>query len=496
MRLSGIYKQFSDEINAERNSEIHAFSNRLRQNLIAGVTDIIPSYCNIYIEFDLEQLSKQKLNDWLDKHLNNLDIASNKRTIKIPVDYSGQDLEYISQETGLSVKEVIQKHSDKIYQVYAMGFTPGFPFMAEVDESIQLARRGVPRLSVPAASVAMANAQTGIYPFSSPGGWHILGQALVHLYDPNRVEPFLLKPGDMVKFVAAAPKKLNELNSLELLAEAKYPFLKVLETGLLDLLVDQGRFLAGHLGLSRSGPIDAKLANLANSLLANKKNAVVLEINIVGPKFEVLSEGLIAFAGYSLQLQINGNGQEAFKTILLKVGDIISFASVLTAGPCYLAIAGGFSSKRFMASASVDLRAKIARVLQVDDILGKLEVDLTRRAKRSFKPYYKPVVNQTLRLIKGPQYSSAIKELCKNTYTVAQKDRMGIRFAGAKVSGYGITSEAVPLGALQITNDGMPILLLNDRGTIGGYSKPAILHPDDFSKAAQLAVASKVSFTF
>ncbi len=370
MKLAGIYKQFSDQINAAENQEIHAFSRNLRNNLLAGVTDIIPSYNNIYIEFNSEIVSKIKLNNWLNQNLENLQVEKEKKQITIPVNYNGQDLEYISQETNLTIQQVIQKHSAAVYQVYAMGFTPGFPFMAELDQAIRLPRRGVPRLSVAASSVAIANAQTGIYPFDSPGGWHILGQALVKLYDPNRLEPFLLKAGDMVKFEPAAPKKLNKVKVLELLEKSKYPFLRVLETGLLDLLVDQGRFLAGHLGLSRSGAIDARLANLANSLVANKRNAVILEINIKGPKLELLNKGLIAFASYSLQLLVNGAIQKSFKTILLKAGDIISFEPLQNAGPSYLAIEGGFASGRFMASASVDLRAKIGRALKVDDVLG------------------------------------------------------------------------------------------------------------------------------
>ncbi|HHO55507.1 MAG TPA: 5-oxoprolinase subunit PxpB, partial [Trueperaceae bacterium] len=337
MKLAGIYKQFSDKIDADKNAQIHAFGNKLRQDLLPGVSDIIPSYCNIYIEYDSQKLSKQHVEFWLANNLENLDSNTVTRTVKIPVDYSGEDLEYISQETALTKKEIIKKHSEKIYQVYAMGFMPGFAFMAEVEPSLRLPRRGVPRL-VPAGSVAMANAQTSVYPFASPGGWHILGQALVALYDPNRAEPFLLQAGDKVEFVAAAPQTLAEVKTLELLEPTRTASFRVLATGLLDLLLDQGRFLSGHLGLSRTGALDAKLANLANSLLGNSKNAVILEINLLGPKLEVINEVLIVFVGYALQLKINNIVQEAFKTILLKAGDIISFSPLFKAGPSYLAV--------------------------------------------------------------------------------------------------------------------------------------------------------------
>jgi len=496
VKLEGIYKQFSTEIDAGRNRKIHAFANSLRHDLLSGVTDIIPSYCNIYIEFDTKRVSRRNVEDWLEQKQANLKPDSKQRTVTIPVNYNGQDLDYISRVSGLTKKEIIELHSSKKYQVYAMGFTPGFPFMAELDAALHIPRRGVPRLEVAANSVAIANAQTGIYPFKSPGGWHIVGQAQKTLYDPKRKNPFLLKPGDLVRFEAVKAKKIAKVQALELIPEPQNPLFRVLETGLLDIFVDRGRFLAGHYGLSRSGALDARLVNLANSLLANNKDHLLLEMHVLGPKLEVLNDILISFAGYSLQIFVDNISQEAFKTILLKKGSIVSFKPLQNAGPSYLAIEGGFESEKFMASASVDLRAKIGRALRVDDVLGGVRVAWAR-ANRSFKPYYKRPAIVTLRLLKGPQYDSKVaKELSKNIFTVAQKDRVGIRFEGAKVYGYGIISEAVPIGALQITNDGLPILLLNDRGTIGGYSKPAILHADDFSKAAQLAVGNRVRFIF
>ena len=494
--MQGIYKQFSLRIDAEQNRIIHAFTEKLREDLLYGISDIIPSYCNLYIEFDAEKCSRQKVANWLEQKQASLKPNTKQRTVTIPVDYNGQDLEYLSLKSGLSKKEIIALHSANKYQVYAMGFSPGFPFMAELDKAIQFPRRGVPRLEVPAGSVAIANAQTGIYPLKSPGGWHILGQALKTIYDPNRKKPFLLKPGDLVKFEPAKARRLPEVQTLELIPEPEYPLFRVLEPGLLDIFVDKGRFLAAHYGLSRSGPIDAKLANLANRLVANKKDQVVLEMHVTGPALEVLNDILVSFVGYSLQMLVDGVAQDAFETLLLKKGSIVSFKPLQSAGPSYFAINGGFDSNKFMASASVDLRAKIGRALRVDDVLSGSGVGWAR-AKRSFKPYYKRLSTVTLRLIKGPQYDAKVaKELSQNEFTVAHKDRVGIRFAGAKIFGFGIVSEAVPLGALQITNDGMPILLLNDRGTIGGYSKPALLHPDYFSKAAQLAVGNKVRFIF
>jgi inhibitor of KinA len=91
-------------------------------------------------------------------------------------------------------------HCGVTYRVYVVGFVPGFPYMAAVDPRIALPRRPSPRTRVPARSVAIAAGQTGIYPAETPGGWHLLGRTPVKPYDPLRAEPFLLRPGDRVRF--------------------------------------------------------------------------------------------------------------------------------------------------------------------------------------------------------------------------------------------------------------------------------------------------------
>jgi len=102
-----------------------------------------------------------------------------------------------------------------------------------------------------------------------------------------------------------------------------------------------------------------------------------------------------------------------------------------------------------------------------------------------------------LRLVPGPQFSAeAARALTAGAYTVASADRMGVRFAGASVPGGEVLSEATPLGALQVTPDGSPLLLLADRGTLGGYAKPAVLHGADLGRAGQLREGDRVRFAF
>jgi KipI family sensor histidine kinase inhibitor len=109
----------------------------------------------------------------------------------------------VSASTGLSADEVIARHIGRTYTVDLLGFVPGFGYLSELDTAIQLPRRSQPRLRVPAGSVAIAGAQTAVYPLDTPGGWHIIGRTDRVMFDPSRDPPALLRAGDKVRFVRA-----------------------------------------------------------------------------------------------------------------------------------------------------------------------------------------------------------------------------------------------------------------------------------------------------
>jgi KipI family sensor histidine kinase inhibitor len=129
---------------------------------------------------------------------------TNTKTVLIPTLYGsnyGLDLESVSELTNLSVEEVIGIHSETEYLVYALGFSPGFPYLGDLDPRIHCPRLETPRISVPKGSVAIADSQTGVYPVSSPGGWRLIGQTPVTMFDPNRPHPSIVNPGDYIRFV-------------------------------------------------------------------------------------------------------------------------------------------------------------------------------------------------------------------------------------------------------------------------------------------------------
>jgi KipI family sensor histidine kinase inhibitor len=127
----------------------------------------------------------------------------------VPVCYEDEfapDLPEVAARLGLSPADVVALHSGTQYHVYMLGFLPGFPYLGDLPEALALPRRADPRLSVPAGSVSIALTLTAIYPYQSPGGWHLIGTTPIRLFDAARPQPALFAPGDTILFepVAAA----------------------------------------------------------------------------------------------------------------------------------------------------------------------------------------------------------------------------------------------------------------------------------------------------
>ncbi|PKG34828.1 5-oxoprolinase subunit PxpB [Psychrobacter sp. Sarcosine-3u-12] len=129
----------------------------------------------------------------------------NGKHIEIPVHYDGKygpDLKTLATELGLSVEAVVKLHTEATYTVYFIGFQPGFPYLGGLSESLYFPRHATPRTKVPAGSVGIGGEQTGVYPFESPGGWQLLGQTDIPLFDLTKASPTLLNAGDTLKFTA------------------------------------------------------------------------------------------------------------------------------------------------------------------------------------------------------------------------------------------------------------------------------------------------------
>lgn len=168
------------------------------------VSEVVPGMNNLTLitkrpVIDLDTLSQRVLKSW--PKLGST--ASEGRMVEIPVVYGGSagpDLDNVARHTGLSTREVIERHSSAEYVVYFLGFLPGFAYMGGLDASLATPRHTTPRVSIPAGSVGIGGEQTGIYPMASPGGWQLIGRTALQLFDPSQQPPTLLRPGDRVRF--------------------------------------------------------------------------------------------------------------------------------------------------------------------------------------------------------------------------------------------------------------------------------------------------------
>jgi KipI family sensor histidine kinase inhibitor len=188
-------------------NRVHATAATLAAEKLPDVQDIVPSYLGVAVFYDSLRTPYSEMAAKLlaicDRASTRPTSSNKMREHEIRVAYDGTDLSHVSESCGLSVDEVIARHSGRSYTVDLLGFVPGFAYLSELDPLLQLARRGQPRPRVPAGSVAIAGAQTAVYPLDTPGGWHIIGHTDSAMFDPSRDPPALLRAGDMVRFVPA-----------------------------------------------------------------------------------------------------------------------------------------------------------------------------------------------------------------------------------------------------------------------------------------------------
>ncbi|WP_226659185.1 5-oxoprolinase subunit PxpB [Pseudalkalibacillus hwajinpoensis] len=220
---TGIQLVFGTEISEETNQKIRMFANELAQHPIDGVVEWVPAYTTLTIYYLPNKISFNTLKEKLEErneqqHGREADAAS--LVYIIPTYYAGPDLEFVAEHNGMSQEEVIDIHANKDYLIYMMGFVPGFPYLGGMPEQIATPRRENPRAEIEPGSVGIAGAQTGIYPLESPGGWQIIGQTPVKLYDPTGERPILLESGHYLRFVSVSKDEF--INIKEAIKRGEY----------------------------------------------------------------------------------------------------------------------------------------------------------------------------------------------------------------------------------------------------------------------------------
>lgn len=203
---------FGEEMDETIHQKLLLLYEQLKALKHAAITDLVPAYNSLAVHYDVVKLLQRNPHQTAFESMANAiqklqpaeEILHRERPlIKVPVCYApsfSPDMEGLMHFSGLSAEAIITLHSSVVYRVYLIGFLPGFAYMGTVDEKIAMPRHAQPRLHVPAGAVGIAGSQTGIYPMNSPGGWQLIGQTPLTLFDKDASAPVLFQPGDAVQF--------------------------------------------------------------------------------------------------------------------------------------------------------------------------------------------------------------------------------------------------------------------------------------------------------
>jgi inhibitor of KinA len=196
--------EFGDRVDRALSDDVLRLDAAIRSEALGGVVETVPTFRSLMIYFDPLIVARAELERAVMGLLDRGPGSAIETTLWwVPVCYEGEfapDLDEVARLTGLTPGEVVAMHSGTRYHVYMLGFLPGFPYMGDLPQELALPRRADPRLRVPAGSISIATTLTAIYPYESPGGWHLIGATPIRLFDPERPRPALLAPGDSVVF--------------------------------------------------------------------------------------------------------------------------------------------------------------------------------------------------------------------------------------------------------------------------------------------------------
>ena len=197
--------EFGDRIDRALSADVLRLNAIIRSEGLGGVVETVPTFRSLMVHYDPLLTTRTNLEQAI-KNLLDCDLGprNDAKLWRVPVCYEGEfapDLAEVARLTGLTPDEVVALHSGTQFHVYMLGFLPGFPYMGDLPKALALPRRADPRLRVPAGSISIATSLTAIYPYESPGGWHLVGATPIRLFDPDRSRPALFAPGDAIVFL-------------------------------------------------------------------------------------------------------------------------------------------------------------------------------------------------------------------------------------------------------------------------------------------------------
>jgi KipI family sensor histidine kinase inhibitor len=471
---------------------------------VDGIEEMVPAARTLMIRFRPEKVSSADLAAQIGTRDLSAKIAPSEQLVEIPVRYDGEDLNDVAELTGLSVEEVIRRHTDSEFTVAFCGFAPGFGYLVGGDPALHVPRRKSPRTRIPAGSVALAGAFSGVYPQASPGGWQIIGTTPVKMWDIDRDPGALFQPGYRVRFfdMATSGRTVSipePAPRTEPQVAADAPQFKVLAAPMPALFQDLGRFGQTGQGVSAS--------------VGNPANTPALEFTLGGFSFESNVRAVIGLAGAPCPVTVrdaDGRDQEfqTYQPIALEPGDVVTIGHPKKGMRAYLSVRGGFAVAPVLGSAATDTLAvvgpepvKTGAVLVLKQDKAGLASVSTDEIPAFEPPSAADVV--TLDVVLGPRTDwfteKGIEMLISQLWQVTpQSSRVGIRLAGdvplERKDNAELPSEGTATGAIQVPHSGQPVLFLADHPLTGGYPVIGAVAEYHLDLAGQVPINAKIRF--
>lgn len=498
--------------------EVMRWHTQLSAHPYPGQLDVLAAAETVLLTFSTHAAARKAASDVVTARLDHADAATGK-TVEIDVIYDGEDLAEVGELTGLGERGVIEAHTGTEWTAAFGGFAPGFAYLVAPGDPLEVPRRDSPRTAVPTGSVALAGRFSAVYPQRSPGGWQLIGHTNAPLWDVNREEPSLIRPGDTVKYRAV--RELAEVTndraaSAESDATEEVTRALVIEDpGMQSLLQDTGRPGLGDLGVVASGAADHASPAQANRLVGNSPDAAVIETMLGGLSVTARGHHVVALTGAPVPARIEGpNGNRSVSInapFALYDGERLTLDAPSAGLRSYLAVRGGFATVEVLGSRSTDVMSGIGPEplesgdeLPVPNVAAGRAVGDPENPAVAFPETDEPTV---LRVTPGPRDDwftpEALKTFSSQEWTVSsQSNRVGVRFEPPaddnrlERSREGeLASEGVVAGSLQVPHSGVPVLFLADHPVTGGYPVIAVVVPEDLPRAAQLPPGVSVRFT-
>ncbi|WP_149084286.1 MULTISPECIES: 5-oxoprolinase/urea amidolyase family protein [Microbacterium] len=482
---------------------------------VPGVVERIPGARTVLVRFDPHQTSAAALAEVLAATEVDTAVLPDAGEVTVPVRYDGEDLDETAALLGVSADGLVERHLAADWRVAFSGFAPGFGYAVSGDPLFDVPRRSSPRTRVPAGSVALAGAFSGVYPRESPGGWQLIGRTALEMWDIHRDPPALLAPGRRVRFVRAERESVPASSASVARPTGTTrpdttPAVEIVRPSLQLLVQDAGRPGFAALGVSASGIADRVAMHTANRAVGNTPVAAVLE-SVGGAVLRFHGAGVAAVAGAVGPLTLtDADGGE--RTLLPGVpfatvdGDELTLGHPERGLRFVIAVRGGFAPAAALDSRATDTLAGLGPApLTAGDLLPIGDAAVAA-VEPDPVPRPLPAAGElvTLEITLGPRddwfTAAGIDALTGQEWTVTPRsDRVGIRLQGdvplERAVGGELPSEGAVTGAIQVPPDGQPVLFLPDHPLTGGYPIIGALTDRSLDLAAQLPPGVRVRFT-